>query len=161
MRKVVILGSLLVLAMGSANCAGDRNSEESSSSITGPAGVDGKPSGGGGGKPSGGSSSSVAYQLVNDVNGDGAPNAGDTVTFNVSTTATTEPHVSLACSQGGAVVFTAQTGYYSTYPWPWTQTMTLWSQAWPGGAATCTAKLYYFSGTKTPTLATQTFSVAE
>src|SRR5438552_1129233 len=80
---------------------------------------------------------------------DGLPHWGNQVTFTVSTTATTEPHVSLKCFQGGVLVYTTQTGYYAGYPWPWTQTMTLSSGAWTSGGANCTAELYYFSGAKT------------
>jgi hypothetical protein len=105
--------------------------------------------GGGGGKPSGGSggSSSLSLVMVNDLNGNGAPDYGDTVTFNASTTATTEPHVRLQCFQSGSLVYSAQAGMYASYLWPWLQDMTLaWSS---GGAADCTAQIYYFSGSKT------------
>jgi hypothetical protein len=90
---------------------------------------------------------------------DGSPHWAQQVTFKVSTTKTTEPHVSLICSQNGTVVYQAQTGFYAGYPWPWTQTMTLSSAAWTGGAASCTASLYYFSGSRTTTLATLNFQV--
>jgi hypothetical protein len=122
-----------------------------------PAAVAAKGSGGHNGTTSG--STSLNLEMVTDANGNGLPNWGDTVTFKVSTTATTQPHVSLQCSQNGAVVYTAQTGYYDGYPWPWTQNMSLWSGAWTGGAADCTAKLYYFSGRKTVTLKTVSFHV--
>ena len=69
------------------------------------------------------------------------------------------PQVNLVCSKSGSVVYRAQTGYYATYPWPWTQTMTLSSYAWTSGGADCTATLYYFSGKKTVTLTTLNFSV--
>jgi hypothetical protein len=95
--------------------------------------------------------------LVNST--DGSPHWGQQVRFTVSTTKTTEPHVSLACSQGGTVVYTQQTGYYASYPWPSTQTMILSSAAWSGGAASCAAKLYYFAGSKTATLTTLNFQV--
>ena len=115
----------------------------------------GKPGGGGG---STGGTSTIAVSMVTDQNGDGLPNWGDTVTFNVSSTATTEPHVSLKCYQAGTLVYTTQTGYFAGYMWPWTQIMTLSSGAWTGGAASCTAALYYFSGSKTVTLKTLTFA---
>jgi hypothetical protein len=112
-----------------------------------------KGGGGGGGKPPSGSTSNSSLKLgtplVYDANGDGLPNSGDTVRFDVSTTATTQPHVSLKCYQNGALVLTTQTGYYDSYPWPWTQSMNLATDAWTGGAADCTATLYYFVGTKT------------
>ena len=118
-----------------------------------------KPAAGTGGHhPSGGSRGTIALVMVTDANGNGLPNFGDQVTFNVSTTATTEPHVDLTCSQNGIVVLGATTGFFASYPWPWTQVMTLSSQSWTGGAADCTAKLYYFSGSgRSTTLATLTF----
>src|SRR5438093_6624641 len=90
---------------------------------------------------------------------DGLPHYGKQVTFNVSTAATTEPHVSLKCYQSAVLVYTTQTGYYAGYLWPWTQVMTLSSVAWTGGAAECTAVLYYFKGKSTLTLATLKFHV--
>jgi hypothetical protein len=107
----------------------------------------------------GGGGSTLTLAMVSDQNGDGLPNYGDTVTFNVATTATTEPHVDLRCYQGGALVYSATTGYYASYPWPWTQNMALWSYSWSGGAADCTATLYYFSGKRTITLKTLGFHV--
>ena len=97
--------------------------------------------------------------MVDDKNGNNLPNYGDTITFHVSTTATTEPHVNLECYQGGTQVYSAVTGYYASYPWPWTQNMALWSYSWTGGAADCTATLYYFSGRKTITATTLGFHV--
>jgi hypothetical protein len=112
----------------------------------------------GGGKPSSGGGT-LSLKMVTDVNSDGLPNWNDTVTFDVSTTATTEPHVSVTCSQNGTVVYGATTGFYASYPWPWTNNMNLASSSWTGGGADCTAKLYYFSGKKMPTLATVNFHV--
>ena len=88
----------------------------------------------------GSSTSSLKLVLVNST--DGQAHYGQQITFTVSTTKTTEPHVSLACSQSETVVLRAETGYYAGYPWPWTQTMTLSSYAWTGGGASCTATLY-------------------
>lgn len=117
-----------------------------------------KPGGGGkGGGGTTGGTGSLSLVLLNST--DGLPHWGQQVTFNVSTTATTEPHVSLKCYQNGALVYTTQTGYYASYPWPWTQIMTLASGAWTGGAADCTATLYSFSGTNTVTLGTLSFHV--
>ncbi|PYQ63663.1 MAG: hypothetical protein DMF54_16145 [Acidobacteria bacterium] len=90
---------------------------------------------------------------------DGLPHYGQQITFTVSTEATTEPHVSVACSQNGIVVYRNDAGYYASYPWPWNQTMTLSSYTWSSGAADCTASLYYFSGSKTVTLKTLSFHV--
>jgi hypothetical protein len=117
-----------------------------------------KPGGGkgGGGTTTGGG---ITLVMVTDANANGLPNWGDTITFNISTTATTEPHVNVTCSQNGVVVYSASTGYYASYPWPWTQNMTLSSQSWTGGAADCTAVLSAYSGTTVTTLATLNFQV--
>ncbi|MBX4197505.1 hypothetical protein KW801_03040 [Candidatus Saccharibacteria bacterium] len=114
---------------------------------------------GGGGKPKPGSGGSISLVMVTDQNSDGLPNRGDTVTFNISQTATTEPHVDLKCSQNGTVVYGATAGFYDSYPWPWTKNMTLSSQSWTGGAADCTVSLQYFSGSKVVVLATLNFHV--
>jgi hypothetical protein len=89
---------------------------------------------------------------------DTVPNWGDQITFDVATTATDQPHVDVVCTQNGATVYSATTGYYASYPWPWTQVMTLQSQMWTGGAADCTATLYYFDGRHTPVLSTLPFT---
>src|SRR6266446_2203334 len=89
---------------------------------------------------------------------DGLAHWGGQVTFSVSTTATTEPHVSLRCSQNGILVYATQTGYYAGYLWPWTQVMTLSSVAWTGGSADCVATLYYFSGATVVSLGTLSFT---
>jgi hypothetical protein len=115
--------------------------------------------GGKGGSTGGGGSSSLSLVMVNDQNGNGLPNFGDTVTFNASTTATPEPHVRLQCFQGGALVYSADAGMYASYPWPWEQNMTLSSSWWAGGAADCTARIYYFSGSKTVWAASLSFHV--
>ena len=91
---------------------------------------------------------------------DGLAHWGGQVTFTVSTTATTEPHVSLRCSQNGILVYATQTGYYADYLWPWTQVMTLSSVAWTGGSADCVATLYYFSGADVVSLGTIGFTAS-
>ncbi|MBI2777059.1 MAG: hypothetical protein HYX57_07325 [Chloroflexi bacterium] len=112
--------------------------------------------GGGGGK--GGGGGSLALVMVADANGNGAPNWRDTITFNVSTTATASPFVSVNCYQGSTWVLTASAGFFASYPW--TKNTTLSSSAWTGGSASCTARLYSTKdGTRTTTLATLNFSV--
>ncbi len=101
--------------------------------------------------------SSLSLVLLNSA--DGLPHWGQQVTFNVSTTATTQPNVSLNCYHNGVLVYGAVAGFYPSYPWPWTQTFTLSSPSWTSGGADCTAALYYFNGTKTVTLATLSFGV--
>jgi hypothetical protein len=107
--------------------------------------------GGGGGGPKGGSTTNGTIELVLVDSPDSVANWGEQVRFNVSTTATDQPHVDLNCYQGGTLVYSATTGYYASYPWPWTQTFTLSSQSWTGGDADCTAVLYKLanSGAKT------------
>ena len=113
---------------------------------------------GGGGKPTGGStSSSSSLKLVLLDSTDGLAHWGQRVTFDVSTTATAQPNVELLCSQGGTTVYSSSAGFYDGYPWPWTTTMTLSSQMWTGGDASCTARLYMFARKGTTTLATLSF----
>jgi len=119
-------------------------------------GNSGKPGGGGNGG-GGGSTSSLSLVMVADANANGAPNWGDTVTFNVSTTATAEPSVNLTCSQAGALVYSGSAGFYPGYPWPWAQNFGLRSGAWTGGAAACTAELYYWNGRRFITLTSLSF----
>jgi hypothetical protein len=107
----------------------------------------GKGGGGGGGgkgggpKGGGGGTSTLTVVMVEDRNGDGSPNWNDTITFEISTTATTQPYVTLTCSQNGTVVYSAWAGFYPEYPWPGSQLMPLYSPSWMGGAADCTAVL--------------------
>ncbi len=163
MKKLVIVASVVVLAAISANCSHQGAGDRSSSTILGPSAVGGSDelaAKGGGGKPGGttGGTGSLTLVMVTDANSNGLPNWGDQVTFTVATTATSEPHVNVTCSQNGGVVYSASTGYYDGYPWPGTQIMTLQSQAWTGGSAICTAKLYYFSGTSTINLTSISFT---
>jgi hypothetical protein len=103
-----------------------------------PGALAGKPgSGGGGGGTTGGGT--IALVMVNDANGNGAPNYGDTVTFAVSTTATTMPYVTVNCYQGGTLVYQASNGIFAI---SLNQNFVLGqTAAWQGGAATCTAYL--------------------
>ncbi|OLC19464.1 MAG: hypothetical protein AUH33_05700 [Chloroflexi bacterium 13_1_40CM_68_21] len=102
--------------------------------------------------------SSAGFALVVLNSTDGLAHWGHQVTFTVSTAATTEPHVSLRCSQNGVLVYATQTGYFAGYLWPWTQVMTLRSVAWTGGSADCVATLYYFSGADVVSLGTLSFA---
>lgn len=116
-----------------------------------PVALAGKPGGGGGTSGGGkgghggggttGGSSSLAVVMVTDLNGNGAPNYGDTITFNVTTTATSQPYVEVTCSQNGTVVYSAWAGFYDGYLWPGQRLMPLSSPSWTGGAASCKATL--------------------
>ena len=115
--------------------------------------------GGGGGKASGGGtngSSSLSLVMVTDANTPGL-SYGDTVTFNVSTTAS-YPSVQVACYQNGALVFAQSAGFFPTYAG--SKNFTLQDDRWSGGAADCTATLYTTSSNgKQTTLATESFHV--
>ena len=96
---------------------------------------------GGGNNTGGGAGNSLSLVTVTDNNGDGLPNWGDTVTFNVSTTVA-YPMVQLLCSQGSTVVDSQTVGFY--VGWPWSQNFPLFHwYYWPSGGADCTATLYY------------------
>jgi len=70
---------------------------------------------------------------------------GDTLTFNVSTTATSQPSVNVDCNQNGALVY-RHYGFFYGDPSP-SQSFVLQSPAWTSGAADCTATLYYIDPT--------------
>ncbi len=123
--------------------------------FAGKAGTNGGHKGGGGNT---GGTGSLTLVMVTDNNNNGAPNWGDTITWRISTTATTQPNVSVTCSQNGTVVYGASAGFYDGYPWPWTQNMKLSSMSWTGGSASCVAKLYYFSGTNQVNLGSTSFT---
>ncbi|HET9522345.1 MAG TPA: hypothetical protein VFO73_14950 [Candidatus Limnocylindrales bacterium] len=109
----------------------------------------------GGGKV--GAGGTLALVMVTDANGNGLPNWGDQVTFNVSTTATDRPTVRLHCYQNDNLVYTFSAGFFAGYPW--TTVYGLSSQSWTGGAADCTASLIYSrSGGRIVTLATLNFA---
>jgi hypothetical protein len=115
----------------------------------------------GGGKPptgSGSTAGNLTLAMVEDLNGNTAPNWGDTITFQVATTATDRPFVGVKCYQG-SLVYSGSVGYFDDYPW--VQTFRLSSSYWTGGAANCDARLYEMrSNGSTTTLGTMSF-VAE
>jgi hypothetical protein len=88
-------------------------------------------------KPSGGSNGSISLVLLN--SSDGLAHWGQKVTFNVSTTATSEPWVGLKCTQGGAQVSEGWEGFFAGSLDD--QIFGLYSPSWSGGAADCTATL--------------------
>lgn len=91
---------------------------------------------GGGGK-GGGGGGSISLVLLNST--DGLPHYGQTVTFNISTTATTEPWVNLKCYQNGVLVAEGWNGYFEGSLTG--RNFGLYSPMWTGGAADCTAWL--------------------
>jgi hypothetical protein len=103
----------------------------------------GRGGGGGGGSKhgSGGTATgSLALAMVDDANGNGAPNWADTITFQV-TSSLASPYVSVTCTQNGSLVYSASAGFYADFPWPGAQNMPLSSPSWTGGAASCKAVL--------------------
>jgi len=102
---------------------------------------------GGAGRTSG--SSSLELVMVNDVNGNGLPNWGDTVTFKVSTTATTTPEVRTVCYQKGTEVYYHVGGFYSGDPWaPGDQMFRLDSYLGTSEPGECTATLFSYTPKK-------------
>src|SRR5690348_2758135 len=90
----------------------------------------------GGTRPSGGGT-----LTVRNVSAPGTdPSYGQTITFDVATTATDKPMVELDCSQNGSAVYSHSAGFYPDYPWPWLQNYQMSSSVWTGGAANCLAK---------------------
>lgn len=109
-----------------------------------------------GGKPG---APTGSFSLVLLDSPDALPNYGENVTFNVTSTAY-HPMVNLTCYQNGDWVKNQSVGFYAG--WPWSQTFNLSSWKWLGGAADCSAELYYTdSKGANRTLATMSFPVYE
>lgn len=77
--------------------------------------------------------------LVVDANDNGTPNWGDVVTFTISTTATDQPWVYLACVQNGTLVAQGWDGYFDGSLTG--RNFGLYSPQWSSGSADCTASL--------------------
>ncbi len=91
---------------------------------------------------------------------DGNAHQGQEVTFNVSTTSTDRPYVSLNCYQGSDWIYAASAGFFPDYPW--SRNFTLATTSWTSGAADCKAVLYKTKdGSRTTTLASLEFHVFE
>jgi hypothetical protein len=113
--------------------------------------------GGKGGATTGGGTVTMAMSVDN--NGNGTPNWADSVTYAVSTTATTQPYVSTVCKQGRMLVLSTSAGFFAGYSWPSAQVVPLKTDRWTGGAADCTATLYSMNGGTRTNLATLPFHV--
>ena len=124
-----------------------------------PAALAGKKPPGGGGGTTGGGGSITGPVLVTDVNGNGVANFGDTVTFNESTTATSQPYVNVLCYQNGVQVMNSWNGFFDQALNP-TRNFALYSPSWQSGAANCTAWLDMYTKRGTSQLASVSFSVA-
>jgi hypothetical protein len=138
MQRLVTLASVVVLAASLA-----------------PSALAQQGNGKGKGKGSGeNSSGAFTLAMVTDYNANNLPNWGDQVTFQISTTETTEPRVQVMCFQNGDVVYGAL--------WqPSVSVLTLSSRAWVGGAADCSATLYYIRDNKIVNLESMHFTVDE
>lgn len=118
-----------------------------------------KPSGGGGGGSTGGSSSISQPVMVTDTGTPGLSH-GDTVTFNVSTTATDEPYVNLQCFlENGDLALNSSAGFFAWAMNAPYYDFTLDSGAWQSGAANCTAYLQVATRKGWSTLASASFHV--
>jgi hypothetical protein len=121
-----------------------------------PAALAGK--GGGGGKPGGGSGTSTISQpvMVIDVGTPGLSWA-DTVTFNVSTTATAQPYVHLVCWGNGASYDSWKGVFAGSLDTNWN--FVLGSGGWTTGAADCTASLGMYTKQGFKVLTSTSFQV--
>jgi hypothetical protein len=95
-------------------------------------------------------------RLVVDQNANQVVNAGDSVTFDVTSTAP-YPFVQLTCSQSGSQVLSETLGFFGS----WSTTFYLGGMVWTSSGADCTAALYAQSadGTVLSTEATLGFHV--
>jgi hypothetical protein len=146
---ILFVLSLAVLALALVPAAG----LAAKGASAGKPGGSGNPGGGGGG-------GTISLVLLDST--DGLPHYGQRVTFDVSTTATSYPYVTLKCSKNGSVVYQASKGIFPT---SLGQVFTLGpTPSWQGGDADCTATLadwdsYSKNGKKTP-LASMDFHVS-
>jgi hypothetical protein len=85
-----------------------------------------------------GGGGSLSWRMVTDADANAALTHGDTITFDLSTSAS-KPYVNVRCYQGTAFVFDGWAGYYSG-AW-FDKTFTLASNSWTAGAADCVARL--------------------
>jgi hypothetical protein len=111
------------------------------------------------GKPSGSTTASNSLQLVIVTSADSTVSWGDQVTFKV-TTSYQYPTVSVTCTQNGVKVLGDSRPMYQPNAFNDPGIFTLSSQAWTGGAASCTAALKVQKKSGVSTIATLSFSAA-
>jgi hypothetical protein len=87
------------------------------------------------------SGGTFSVKMVNDQNGNGGPNWGDTITYDLSKVTVQNPFITTTCTQGKTSVLSTWAGYYDAYLWPAAQNILLKTEYWTGGSATCTAVL--------------------
>lgn len=93
----------------------------------------------------------LSYVMVSD-DGNGVPNWGERISFQVNTTQSWN-QVSLVCYQNGDVVYGAV--------WPVTSILTLSSQVWQGGTASCSAVVLAFDGADSKAIGAMNFTVLQ
>jgi len=163
MSRLAILASILTLAAGSANCADDPARANSIGGIA-PSAIAASSDAtfstlAKGGKPALTAGDSTIDMVPMDST-DGVAHFGQHVTFNVHTTATDYPWVTVQCSQNGELVYQQSLAMFIG-----DKTFTLGpTPAWQGGGADCTGTLenwdsYSIRGKITP-LASTPFTVA-
>ena len=113
------------------------------------------------GKPSSSSSSIAGPYLAGGSSAPGAaaivPQFGQSITFDVSTTATSNPFVNLNCYQSGVLVMNSWSAFF---PGGTNQSFGLYSPVWQSGAANCQADLGMLtSNGKWKVLASNSFQV--
>ena len=87
-----------------------------------------------------------------------SPQFGQTITFSVSTTTTSNPFVNLNCYQNGVLVMNSWSAFF---PGGTNQNFGLYSPSWQSGAANCQADLGMLtSNGKWKVLASTSFSVS-
>jgi len=91
-----------------------------------------------GSKPSSGGSSSITGPVMVTDTGTPGLSFGDIVTFNESTTATSQPYVNLLCYQNGVLVMNSWAGFFDQ-ALNSSRDFGLYSPSWKSGAADCTA----------------------
>ena len=173
MRKFVTLASIVVLAASAVACGQSSNSATDILSLGSPvspsaleartgAGGGGKGGGkGSGGTTTGGGGGTISQPVMLVDTGTAGTSFGDTITFSVSTSATSYPWVTVKCVKGGVEVYKTSNGIFQT---SLDQDFTLGpTPAWQSGGADCTATLEnwdnYTKGSIT-VLATTSFTAA-
>jgi hypothetical protein len=143
MSRLIVLASVIALAAVSANCADDPAQANSVGSI-GPSAMAASSDAtlstlAKGGKPALTTGDST-INLVPLNSTDGSVHFGQQVTFDVSTSATASPWVTVQCSQNGSPVYQQSMAMYLGTLY--SRTFTLGpTPAWQSGGADCTATL--------------------
>jgi hypothetical protein len=164
MSRLAILASIVALAAGSANCADDPTQANSiggiSPSAMAASSDDTFSTLAKGGRPALTAGDST-IDLVTLDSAEGVAYFGQHVTFDVQTTATASPWVTLNCSQNGVQIYHQSLAMYLGTVY--SRTFTLASNGWTSGAADCTATLEnwddFSKNGKISALATRSFPV--